>query len=85
MENTLKASESEIRQRYQTTIPQEIRDQAKLDVGDNLIWKYDKTRDEIIVIRKPKSFSDAIWGLGKEMWENESTDEYIRKERKGWE
>jgi bifunctional DNA-binding transcriptional regulator/antitoxin component of YhaV-PrlF toxin-antitoxin module len=53
-------SESEIKQRYQTTIPKNIREEANLDVGDELIWKYDDTRDEIIVIRKPKCFSDAF-------------------------
>ncbi|WP_051331056.1 AbrB/MazE/SpoVT family DNA-binding domain-containing protein [Aneurinibacillus terranovensis] len=78
-------SESEIKQRYQTTIPKEIREKAKLDVGDELIWKYDQISDEIIVIRKPKKFSDAFWGLGKELWEKENGDEYIRKEREGWE
>jgi len=82
--NTLR-TESEIKQRYQTTIPKEIRDKAKLDIGDELIWKYDEIRDEITVIRKPKRFSDALWGLGKEMWKKESTDEYVRKERESWE
>jgi bifunctional DNA-binding transcriptional regulator/antitoxin component of YhaV-PrlF toxin-antitoxin module len=84
MSNTLR-TESEIKQRYQTTIPKEIRDKAKLDIGDELIWKYDEIRDEITVIRKPKRFSDALWGLGKEMWKKESTDEYVRKERESWE
>jgi bifunctional DNA-binding transcriptional regulator/antitoxin component of YhaV-PrlF toxin-antitoxin module len=78
-------SESEIRQRYQTTIPQEIRDKMKLDIGDQLIWKYDESREEIIVIRKPKSFADALWGLGKEVWKDEKADEYVQKERKEWE
>lgn len=78
-------SESEIKQRYQTTIPKEIREKAKLDIGDELMWKYDELRDEIIVLRKPKRFSDALWGLGKEMWEKENGDEYVRKEREGWE
>jgi bifunctional DNA-binding transcriptional regulator/antitoxin component of YhaV-PrlF toxin-antitoxin module len=64
MSNTLR-TESEIKQRYQTTIPKEIRDKAKLDIGDELIWKYDEIRDEIIVIRKPKRFSDALWGFRK--------------------
>jgi bifunctional DNA-binding transcriptional regulator/antitoxin component of YhaV-PrlF toxin-antitoxin module len=78
-------SESEIKQRYQTTIPKNIREKAKLGVGDELIWKYDEIRDEILVIRKPKCFSDAFWGLGKEIWEKENGDEYVRKERETWE
>jgi bifunctional DNA-binding transcriptional regulator/antitoxin component of YhaV-PrlF toxin-antitoxin module len=78
-------SESEIKQRYQTTIPKNIREKAKLGIGDELIWKYDEIRDEIIVIRKPTCFSDAFWGLGKEIWEKENGDEYVRKEREAWE
>ena len=78
-------SESEIKQRYQTTVPKEIRDKAKLDIGDELIWKYDEIQDEIIVIRKPKSFSEALWGLGKEVWQKGDTDKYVREERESWE
>lgn len=78
-------TESEIKQRFQTTIPKEIREKAKLDIGDELIWKYDEIKDEINIIRKPKRFTDALWGLGKEMWEHEPADEYVRKEREAWE
>jgi bifunctional DNA-binding transcriptional regulator/antitoxin component of YhaV-PrlF toxin-antitoxin module len=77
-------SESEIKQRYQTTIPKEIREKAKLDISDELMWKYDELRDGIIVLRKPKCFSDALWGLGKEMWKKENAGEYVRKEREAW-
>ncbi|MFC4766481.1 AbrB/MazE/SpoVT family DNA-binding domain-containing protein [Effusibacillus consociatus] len=76
MEHILK-SESEIKNRFQTTIPKDIREKANLGIGDGLIWKYDEIRDEIIVIRKPKRFSDALWGLGKEIWEKENGDEYV--------
>ena len=84
MEHILK-SESKLKNRFQTTIPKEIRDKANLDIGDGLIWKYDEIRDEIIVIREPKRFSDALWGLGQEIWEKESGDEHVRKEREEWE
>lgn len=83
MEHIVK-SESEIRTRYQITIPEEIRTRAKLNIGDSLLWQYDDIRQEIIVMPKPKSFSDKLWGLGKEMWEQEPTDEFIRKERSEW-
>jgi bifunctional DNA-binding transcriptional regulator/antitoxin component of YhaV-PrlF toxin-antitoxin module len=57
-------SESEIRQRYQTTVPQEIRDRMGLEIGDSLLWAYDQEKDEIRIIKKPQSFSDSLWGLG---------------------
>jgi bifunctional DNA-binding transcriptional regulator/antitoxin component of YhaV-PrlF toxin-antitoxin module len=77
-------SESEIRTRYQITIPEEIRTRAKLNIGDSLLWQYDEIRQEIIVMPKPKSFSDKLWGLGKDIWEKESGDEFIQKERAEW-
>lgn len=83
MEYTTKA-ESEIRQRYQTTIPHEIRERAHLEIGDQLLWMYDETRNEIIVMAKPKNFTDAIWGLGKEVWEEGTSDQYVLKERDTW-
>ncbi|MDQ6418819.1 AbrB/MazE/SpoVT family DNA-binding domain-containing protein [Paenibacillus sp. LHD-117] len=76
--------ESEIRTKYQITIPEEIRVKANLAVGDKLLWQYDEVRDDIIVMPKPKSFSDKLWGLGKELWANESSDDYVRKERENW-
>ena len=77
-------SESEIRQRFQTTIPQEIREKANLNIGDTLLWMYDDVRKEIIVMQKPKRFSDAIFGLGKELLEDETLSDGIRKEREEW-
>lgn len=77
-------TETEIKARYQITIPVDIRKKAKLNVGDTLIWQYDEPRAEIMVMPKPKSFSDKLWGLRKELWEHDSADEYVRKERESW-
>ncbi|TNJ64970.1 AbrB/MazE/SpoVT family DNA-binding domain-containing protein [Paenibacillus hemerocallicola] len=82
--NQIMKLESEIRTKYQITIPEEIRVKAKLTVGDKLLWQYDEVRDEIIVMPKPKSFTDKLWGLGKELWTDESSDDHIRKERENW-
>jgi bifunctional DNA-binding transcriptional regulator/antitoxin component of YhaV-PrlF toxin-antitoxin module len=83
LDNTNK-SESEIRARYQITIPDEIRTKAKLSIGDSLIWMYDDIRQEIIVMPKPKSFSDKLWGLGKEVWDKENVEDTIKEERAEW-
>jgi bifunctional DNA-binding transcriptional regulator/antitoxin component of YhaV-PrlF toxin-antitoxin module len=77
-------SESEIRQRYQITIPQEIREKANLNIGNTLLWMYDDFRKEIILMQKPKRFSDAIFGLGKELLDGELSSDGIRKEREEW-
>jgi AbrB family looped-hinge helix DNA binding protein len=77
-------TESEIRTKFQITIPDDIRRKANLSVGDKLIWQYDEAHKEIIVMPKPISFSDKLWGLGKELWKNETGDDYVRKERENW-
>lgn len=77
-------TESEIRTKFQITIPDDIRKKANLHIGDTLIWQYDEMQQEIIVMPKPKSFSDKLWGLGKELWKNESADDYVRNEREKW-
>jgi bifunctional DNA-binding transcriptional regulator/antitoxin component of YhaV-PrlF toxin-antitoxin module len=57
--------ESEIRTKYQITIPEEIRVKAKLAVGDKLLWQYDEVRDEIIVMPKPNHFPTNFGDLEK--------------------
>jgi hypothetical protein len=52
--------------------------------SNDILWQYDEIRQEIIVMPKPKSFSDKLWGLGKDVWEKETADDYIRKERTEW-
>jgi hypothetical protein len=50
-----------------------------------LIWNYDEVSDKIIIFRKPMKFSEAFWGLGRELWEKEGADAHVKKEREGWE
>ncbi len=57
MEHIVRA-ESEILTKFQITIPDEIRKKANLNIGDKLIWLYDDVHQDIIVMPKPKSFSD---------------------------
>ncbi|MHB8170131.1 MAG: AbrB/MazE/SpoVT family DNA-binding domain-containing protein [Thermincolia bacterium] len=76
--------ESPIREKYQTTIPQEIREKAKLDIGDSLIWEIDDESGQIVIMVKPKNFTKAMKGLGKELWEKTDTDQYLHEERESW-
>lgn len=77
MDHTIR-TESEIRTKFQITIPDDIRKKANLNIGDKLIWLYDEVHQDIIVMPKPKSFSDKLWGLGKKLWENDPADEYVK-------
>ncbi|EPD80524.1 MULTISPECIES: AbrB/MazE/SpoVT family DNA-binding domain-containing protein [unclassified Paenibacillus] len=78
------AGESEVKNKYQTTIPEDIRRKAELGIGDTLIWSYDPDTKQVSITAKPKSFSDALWGLGEEIWQKQTGDEYIRNERENW-
>ncbi len=61
MEPTAKLSS-----KYQIVIPKKIRRKLNLNSGDELIMKVE---DEKIIMRpKPKSYTEYMLGLGKEVW-----------------
>lgn len=62
MEPTAKLSS-----KYQIVIPKRIRRELKLNSGDELIMKVED--DKIIMRPKPKSYTEYMLGLGKEIWE----------------
>ncbi|MEW6095668.1 MAG: AbrB/MazE/SpoVT family DNA-binding domain-containing protein [bacterium] len=62
MEPTAKLSS-----KYQIVIPKRIRRELKLNSGDVLIMKVED--DKIIMRPKPKSYTEYMLGLGKEIWE----------------
>ncbi|MDI6734968.1 MAG: AbrB/MazE/SpoVT family DNA-binding domain-containing protein [bacterium] len=62
MEPTAKLSS-----KYQIVIPKKIRRKLNLNSGDELIMKVED--DKIIMRPKPKSYTEYMLGLGKEVWE----------------
>jgi len=62
MESTAKLSS-----KYQIVIPKRIRRELNLNSGDELIMKVED--DKIIIRPKPKSYTEYMLGLGKEVWE----------------
>ena len=40
--------------------------------------------DRIVLIPKPKSFTEKLSGLHKEVWQEIETDDYLDAERDGW-
>ncbi|MFH1562125.1 MAG: AbrB/MazE/SpoVT family DNA-binding domain-containing protein [Nitrospirota bacterium] len=61
MEPTAKLSS-----KYQIVIPKKIRKKLNLNSGDELIMKVED--DKIIMRPKPKSYTEYMLGLGKEIW-----------------
>ncbi len=53
--------------KYQIVIPKKIRKKLSLNAGDELIMKVED--DKIIMRPKPKSYTEYMLGLGKEVWE----------------
>ena len=66
-------------------IAEEILKKAGLRPGAEIIWLYDEETRQILLMEKPDSFAKAMRGLGKELWNNIDTDEYIKEERESWE
>lgn len=52
--------------------------------GSDVIWDYDSITRELIIMKRPKSYVDALAGLGKEMWEKAGGAKYIEKMRAEW-
>lgn len=66
-------------------IPAELVDIVKQKLGDEFIWDYDKKNNRLYLMKKPKSYTDFLSGLGKEMWDSVGGTDYIRQERDKWE
>ena len=66
--------------KFQVLIPQQARAMLGLAAGDELLVLVKE--DRIVMVPKPKSFTDQLAGLHKEIWkDNES---YLKGERDSW-
>jgi AbrB family looped-hinge helix DNA binding protein len=68
--------------KYQIVIPKEARKKFNIKSGDFLISQIDD--EKILLYPSPKSFTKYAQGLGKEVWQDTDTAEYIKKERASW-
>ena len=66
-------------------VPSELIDFIKEKLGDDVLWVYDDDTQELSLIKKPESFTEALSGLGAEMWKSVGGAEYIKQERDSWE
>lgn len=65
-------------------VSKDIIELIKDRLGDEILWDYDKDTNELFLIKKPTSFTDALTGLGEEMWKSVDGTEYIKQERESW-
>ncbi len=68
--------------RYQVVIPQEIRRKVHISPKDEVL--VEEIRGTIIVLPQPKSFTEFMLGLGKEVWEGMDPQVHVGKERADW-
>lgn len=68
--------------KYQVVIPKELRKKLGIKPSDKVL--VEEIEGVVIVIPKPKSFTNFLKGLGKEVWKGEDATDYVRRERKSW-
>lgn len=66
--------------KFQVVIPQQARATLGLAAGDELLVLVKE--DRIVMIPKPKSFTDQLAGLHKEIWSDSAS--YLKGERESW-
>ncbi|MFA6001952.1 MAG: AbrB/MazE/SpoVT family DNA-binding domain-containing protein [Thermoleophilia bacterium] len=67
----------------QIVIPKEARRALGLSAGDEIIVV--TYNDRIELVPRPKSYTSATLGLGKDVWKGVDAVSYVKGERKAWE
>jgi hypothetical protein len=55
-----------------------------MKLGDEFLWNYDFETKELFLIKRPSSITEALYGLGADMWKQAGGTDYIREERDSW-
>ena len=75
-------SSAKLTEKYQITIPAEVRQRLGLKAGDRV---YLEIEDDKVVLRAPKSWTERFYGLGAEMWRAAGGGKaVIERERQSW-
>jgi AbrB family looped-hinge helix DNA binding protein len=76
------ATTVKVSSRNQIVVPRQAREQLKIKPGDRLI--VDVQGDLMVLLLEPKSYTQRLSGLGREIWEKIDTDAYLNAERDAW-
>ena len=68
--------------KYQVVIPQAVR--GKVSIFPKKEVMVEEVNGAIIILPQPKSFTEFMFGLGKEAWEGIDPKVYVKKERTHW-
>ena len=69
--------------KHQVTIPRLMCRKLGMESGQELLIEEENGR--VVLRPRPKSYTDALRGLGKAIWKNLDPLEHIRRERAAWE
>jgi len=68
--------------KYQVVIPQSVR--KKVPIFPKKEVMVEEVNGAIIILPQPKSFTEFMFGLGKDAWEGVDPKAYVKKERAHW-
>ncbi|MBI2002145.1 MAG: AbrB/MazE/SpoVT family DNA-binding domain-containing protein [candidate division NC10 bacterium] len=68
--------------KHQIVIPRDVRRQLGLAAGDGLLVEV--RANTIVLVPRPRSYTNRLRGLHKEVWRDVDPATYVREERKGW-
>lgn len=71
----------------QTVVPKKIREDVGINSGQDLLWTSIKLGGQNVAMMLPKNklTSQDLLGLGKDLWSDLDSDQYISQLRDQWE
>lgn len=85
MEVTQQVKHSSVNEDYRVVlIPKDMVDFIKEKLGNDVLWVYDEESKELTLIKRPDSYTEALSGLGEDMWKKIGGTDYIRRDRDQW-
>ena len=85
LEVTQQVKHSSVNEDYRVVlIPKDMVDFIKEKLGKDVLWVYDEESKELTLIKRPDSYTEALSGLGEEMWKEIGGTDYIRRDRDQW-
>jgi AbrB family looped-hinge helix DNA binding protein len=68
--------------KYQVVIPQAVRKKVSISPKKEVV--VEEINGAIVILPQPKSFTEFMFGLGKEAWKGIDPKAYVKKERDHW-
>lgn len=85
MEATQHVKQVTVNEDYRVVlIPKDMVDYIKEKLGRDVLWVYDEESKELTLIKRPDSYTEALSGLGEEMWKKVGGTDFIRRDREQW-